>query len=178
MFPSSILMLTLLLIAAGATLYYGAILSGLLKDPLMARLRRYGEEYPLSVLTNMLIAAGVCALLIGTQIPVFAQPGSYIRRTFPSWLFFLLGLLLLGAAAFVHRRPALRDALPRWHWELLQCCTRQERRHIAYAWLRIPRLLRWRLNGDQKSFQVWSELVRLTVIYGAFDPTSPWNRWT
>ena len=48
---------------------------------------------------------------------------------------------------------------------------------MAFAWLRIPRRMRWRLNGDQKAFEVWVELLRLTVIYGAFDPNSPWDVW-
>jgi hypothetical protein len=67
--------------------------------------------------------------------------------------------------------------LPRWYFDLLRRATRQERRHIAYAWLRIPHKMRWRLNGDQASFHVWADTVRITVFYGARDPDDPWELW-
>ncbi len=178
MFPASTFSLLLVVFSGLAAIYYAVILSGLYKDPLMARLRQYGEEDSHSILTNMLVSAGVCSLLTATLIPAYTLPTSYVRRTFPPWMFVCVALALFGMAIFVQQRPALRDALPRWYWELLQCCSRQERRQIAYAWMRIPRGMRLRLSGDQKSFQVWAELVRLTVIYGAHDPDSPWDRWT
>lgn len=77
----------------------------------------------------------------------------------------------------VRRHPDLREALPRWYFELLRNATRQERRFIGFAWLRIPRRMRWRLNGDQAAFRTWADTVRITVIYGAYDPNNPWTMW-
>lgn len=168
----------LLLFSGAATFYYGAVVSGLYKDPLMARFRRYGENEPPSPLVRFLNAAGGCCLALALLMPVLAAPHSYVYRVFGPLVFVVLALIAFGGGALVGKQPALRHALPRWYFELLRTASRQERRQIAYAWLRLPRRLRWRLNGDQASFRVWADMVRLTVIYGAYDPNSPWDIWT
>jgi len=111
-------------------------------------------------------------------VPQLLAPASFVYRLFPPLVFVVLAVILWGGSLVVGQQRDLRESLPRWYSTLLRIATRQERRQIAYAWLRIPRGMRWRLNGDQASFHVWVELVRLTVIYGAYDPDSPWDQWT
>ena len=168
----------LLLFAGGAaTAYYAAVTSGLLKDPLLAQFRRYGDERRVYPLCRFLYAFGAVALSMAMLIPTWWAPQSYLRRMFPPIFFFTLMLIAWGSSVIIYRRPAWREALPRWYFFLLRYASRQERRQLGYAWLRIPRKMRLRLNGDQKAFDVWVELMRLTVIYGAYDPNSPWHVW-
>ncbi len=164
--------------AGGATMYYGVIVSGMFKNSLLTSMRRYGEDQPIYPVCRLLAASsGFCVMtsivMINTVLPT-----SYVYRLLPPASFEVMAVACLFANLLIRRQARLRDALPRWYSTLLNQTNRQERRQIAFAWLRIPLRLRWRLNGDQASFQVWAELVRLTVIYGAFDPDSPWDHWT
>jgi hypothetical protein len=160
-----------------AAIYYGAVVSGIYKDPLMGHFRKYGEEHRVYPLCRFLYAFGGAAFILAVLLPVLWTPQSYLRRMFPPAFFLVLAFIAWGSALLIYRRPVLREVLPLWYFFLLRNASRQERRQIAFAWLRIPRRMRWRLNGDQKAFDVWVELMRLTVIYGAFDPNSPWDRW-
>jgi hypothetical protein len=170
--------LWLLLIAAGAaTIYYAAVTSGLYKDPLLGQFRRYGDEMRVYPLCRFLYAFGAMALSLALLVSAMWSSQSYLRRMFPPVFFVTLMLIAWGSSIIIYRRPEWREALPRWYFFLLRYANRQERRQLGYAWLRIPRKMRLRLNGDQKAFSVWVELMRLTVIYGAFDPNSPWHVW-
>jgi hypothetical protein len=161
----------------GATLYYGAIISGMFKNSLMAYLRHYGEDEPIYPVCRLLAAASAFCLMTAIVMYHSVMPSSYLYRLFPPETFEVMALAGLVANLLIRRQNDLRQALPRWYFTLLHETSRQERRQLAFAWLRIPFRLRWRLNGDQASFYVWSELVRLTVIYGAYDPDSPWDHW-
>lgn len=151
----------------GAVFYYGAILLGIYKGSLMALFRQYGEEPPVNVLARFLLALG---LLLFVLIPLVGG-----RTT--STVFSTLGLLILATSFAATRVPVLRDTLPRWYYSLLQLTNRQERRAIAYAWMRLPLRTRLRLNGDNYAFQIFVDEIRLTVIYGARDPDDPWETW-
>lgn len=165
------------LLSGAVALYYGAIVSGLFKDSLMAQFRRYGDERRPAPLVRFLLAAGLCCFALASVLGVLMDTRSFVRTVFPPLLLLLLTLICWGGAALVTQDEGLRESLPRWYFTLLRTTSRQERRHIGYAWLRIPFRLRWRLNADQASFVVWVDLVRLTVHYGAYDPDSPWNKW-
>ncbi len=170
--------LMLFVIAGGLTLFHAAIAGGLYKEPLLAEFRRYGEEPRIYPPVNLLLAAGFSAFTLVLIVPLLLAQNSFFARLVPGVVFVVLAVIFFGAAAFVYRHPTLRTALPLWYAELLENASRQERRHIGWAWLRLPRLMRLRLNGDNKAFAVWADMVRLTVIYGAYDPDSPWHRWT
>jgi hypothetical protein len=170
--------LWLLLFMAGAvTAYYGVVTSGLYKDSLMGQFRHYGDETRVYPLCRFLYAFGTTALCLALLIPALWDSQSYLGRMFPPIFFLTLMGIAWGGSIVIYRRPEWREALPRWYFFLLRYASRQERRQLGYAWLRIPRKMRLRLNGDQKAFDVWVELMRLTVIYGAFDPNSPWHVW-
>ncbi|MBI5959646.1 MAG: hypothetical protein HY866_12970 [Chloroflexi bacterium] len=166
------------LTTSAAVFYYGAILSGVYKHPLMAQFRRYGEEWIVSPVCRLSLAMGACLLTASLLIRDQLLPTSYFYRMFPPSNLFVLALASFASYFVLKSRPALRLTLPMWYHEMLIYTSRQERRQIAFAWLRVPRRLRWRMSGDQASFRVWAELVRLTVIYGAYDPDDPWDHWT
>lgn len=158
----------LLIIAAfGAMLYYGAMLLGLYKDPLMAHFRIYGEERRMYPLPRFVLAAGLSLSLLGFQT------GSVLTGT----MMVVGALIILGISLVIARSQVLRSSLPRWYQHLLSITTRQERRAIAYAWVRLPLRTRLRLNGDRYAFRTFVDEVRLTVIYGARDPDDPWEQW-
>jgi len=165
------------LVSGAFTAYYGAVASGLYRDPLMRELQRYGEERRPCLAGRLLLSAAAFSLSLSTLLSLMASANPMVSRVFPPEILTVLCIVLLLGSAVVWKHPVLRESLPRWYYRLLRTTSRQERRHIAYAWQRIPRRLRWRLSGDQASFVVWSELVRLTVIYGAYDPNSPWDVW-
>jgi hypothetical protein len=166
----------LTLIATGALLQRAAVAFGLFKDPLMARFRLYGPETPFSPLARFLDMLGVWSLLMASM------SDALVANRRGSWeytpVMFLAVMLMAFTGSYLTRHhDGLRHAMPPWYGELMREATRPERRHIAYAWLRIPRKMRWRLNADQASFRVFVELVRLTFHYGARDPDDPWAMW-
>lgn len=158
--------------------YHAAILSGILKHPIMAQFRRYGEERNYSPICWFAVWSGIWLIASAILIRSVLPPTHYVAQLFPPNALFMLALGAFATFFAVNNRPALRVALPSWYQHLLQYTSRQERRQLGFAWLRISRRLRWRLSGDQASFRVWAELVRLTVIYGAYDPDDPWDHWT
>jgi hypothetical protein len=151
----------------GTVFYYGAILLGVYKDSLMALFRIYGEERRIYPLARFLLTLGLLSLIL---IPLI--PGRMTGSVFVTF-----AVLILSLAFAATRVTRLRDTLPRWYHALLQVTTRQERRAIAYAWMRLPLRTRLRLNGDNHAFQIFVDEVRLTVIYGARDPDDPWEQW-
>jgi hypothetical protein len=166
------------LVSGAFTAYYAAVASGLYRDPLMWHLQRYGEEQRPCLACRLLLAGAFFAMGLSVLLGSLAESNPVTRRIFPAEILTVLSIILFAGSFIAWQTPALRESLPRWYVYLLRTTSRQERRQIAYAWQRIPRRLRWRLSGDQASFVVWSELVRLTVIYGAFDPNSPWDVWS
>jgi hypothetical protein len=172
-------LVTLIFLAGtgGAALYYGAVITGLFKGPMLANFRCYGPERPMHPVIRFLLAAGAFCVVVA----VLLRGGTTVARYgtgFASTIFWIGALVSWVAAGVIATQPALRDALPRWYLHLLKTATRQERRFIGFAWLRLPRRMRWRLNGDQRAFATWADMVRITVIYGAYDPDNPWKRWT
>jgi len=167
----------LTLIATGVLFYYAAIVSGLYKDPLMGRFRQYGAERPVYPFCRFLSALGTWSLLFATLLDALTVR-SLSSEVFAPAIFLMLAILAWIGSVIVQHRPDWREALPRWYFNLLRCATRQERRHIAFAWLRLPRAMRWRFNGDGQAFAVWTDTVRITAIYGARDPDDPWATWT
>jgi hypothetical protein len=154
--------------------YYGAVIGGWFKGPLLANFRRYGPDTRPSPFARFLFAVATWNLMMAviTRMLITGATGSM------SLVFAVLMVSLYGGAVAVNRHPTWRLLLPRWYFRLICDSTRMERRHLAQAWCRIPARMRWRLNGDQAAFRVWVETVRLTMIYGAFDPNTAWDRWT
>lgn len=166
----------LTLIATGALVYYLIVASGLFKGSLMAHFRSYGPDKPLYPFSRLLDTLAVWSLMVSSMLDSLTME-SRTDWVFAPAVFFSISLMAFAGSAITRWRPELRESLPRWYHELLVDSTRLERRHLAYAWLRIPRRMRWRLNSDQASFRVWADMVRLTAFYGARDPDDPWLKW-
>ncbi len=111
-------------------------------------------------------------------MPYVFLPGSFIVSLLSRFIFVALGLFFIAGTAVIYAKPTLRTSLPVWYAQLMVDASPQEQRHLGWAWLRLPRRLRWRLNGDQHAFHVWADMVRLTSVYGAYDKDSPWHKWT
>ena len=161
----------------GALVYYGALVFGIYKNPLMARFRLYGEERPFYPLCRFLDILGLWSLMISSLLDSITAIHRATTNLYAPVIFLALSFMAFGFSLLARHYPIIGLALPLWYSELLHHTTRQERRQIAFAWLRIPAKMRWRLNADQTSFRVWVELVRLTVFYGARDPDDPWAIW-
>ena len=159
------------------TVYYGAIVSGWYKDPLMHRFRQYGQENPPCPVGRFLDMMGLSSMLLAIMFSGVSRSGILGSGKFMPLLMWMLMFVFWSGSLLVRRYPILSQSLPRWYFHLLQTSSRQERRFIGWAWLRIPRKMRWRLNGDQASFRVWADMVRITVIYGAREANDPWSRW-
>lgn len=162
---------------SAATVYFGAVLTGFYKEPLMARFRRYGEERRPAPAISFAVSLGIWAIMMAMIMRVLTQQILLLQNTLLPLIFSILALMAFGAAIAMNHFESLRVMLPRWYFDLLLIASREERRLIAYAWLRLPRKMRWRLNGDQAAFRVWADMVRITVIYGARDPDDPWAQW-
>lgn len=165
-------------VAVSSTFYYMAVVGGMFKEPLLIQFRKYGEENRVYPVCRLLMVAGFCCFILAIMLPSLLASFSFLRQLFPTGIFVVLGIAAWAASIVINRQPVLREALPVWYFELLRNSSRIERRHIGFAWLRIPWQMRLRLNSDNQAFRVWTELVRLTVIYGAHDPNSPWDVWT
>jgi len=157
-----------------AILYYCAVTGGMIKDPLLEHLRDYKNTDPATPVTPLLLLTMLLCIILAEMIPSLVPPGSFFSSVLSRRVFVLLAIIFGGALAVTAWRPELRLALPGWYKNLLALTTLQEQRHIGRAWDRLPRLLRWRLNRDQHSFDVWTDLVRLSFVYGAqHDPDFP-----
>ncbi len=167
----------LALTSTGALVYYGALVSGIYKDPLMAHFRAYGLERPYRPICRFLDTLALWSLLLSSLLDSITAIHRTSTNLYAPVIFLALSFMAFGFSLLARRYPVIGMALPPWYNDLLRNSSRQERRQIAFAWLRIPRLMRWRLNADQASFHVWVELVRLTVFYGARDPDDPWAIW-
>jgi hypothetical protein len=134
---------------------------------MMANFREYGEEHKVYPLVRLALALGAFCLLLA-----FLLTGVVLRTSASALAVFSF----VGAYA-ISRVDWLRTIMPRWYFSMLHESNRQERRAIAYAWLRLPFRTRLRLNGDGYAFRVFVDEIRLTVIYGARDPDDPWAAW-
>jgi hypothetical protein len=171
-------MWTLTLFSSASVIYYAAIISGLYKDPLMARFRVYGEERRVYPLPRFLAAVCIWCILMSFMVRAILATMLIMSTSFAPLSFTVMALMAFIGYLITRRYVYLRELLPHWYFTLLRNATRQERRLLAFAWLRIPRRMRWHLNGDQAAFEVWADMVRMSVIYGARDPDDPWVLWT
>ncbi|MBZ0274838.1 MAG: hypothetical protein K8I60_01765 [Anaerolineae bacterium] len=136
---------------------------GLFKSPVLAMLRKYGdnEKFYLPLL------------------PLLVWSGIFLI-TFSGWASASLGITvslsglgiicLLGA--YFGRQNLQKVAnfhfkyfkYPRWYHNLLERTSRYERRRIAYMWLRLPWRLQLLYNSDDQQFMLWADFVIMGTI--------------
>ncbi|MCC6801695.1 MAG: hypothetical protein IT319_02330 [Anaerolineae bacterium] len=157
------LILLLTLFSAIFLLVVVLIAAGLYKDPVLRQFERYAEfDDSFHLLPLFLLGMGLFALFGGVLFAAAVAP------RYPS---VVLGVIFLVLAYFAREQrarmnayPEVFMAFPRWYADLRQRTTREERRRIAYMWLCLPRSMRLHLNGSDRHFMVWADLVILATV--------------
>ncbi len=131
---------------------------GVYKDPVFASFEHYGRERPYSPLYRLITWSAIL-LYLGLYLYVHA------------------GVLLVAAAVMLVPLVSVRDSLQRalyknprwyrafpvWYQELSARTTRNERRRIAYLWLRLPTGTQMRYSVSPPAFHHWLEMVLVTI---------------
>lgn len=159
-------MLLALLVMLGVTVYLGVIVligAGLYKDPVLRYFERYAErDDTFFLLPPLLLGMGLFAFCAGFLFSVSVAP------RYPSvilgLIFLALALIARENAHVMKAHPHIFLAYPRWYAELRQRTTREERRHIAYMWLALPRAMRLHLSGSDYHFMIWADHVILATV--------------
>lgn len=135
------------------------VMTGMYKDPVLAKFEHFGEDEPVfSPLLNITLwGLGLLYLLL--------------FLLFPSGMLFVIGIIvgvpLVSARQeidqFIKNQQAPTRMLPLWYGDLTERTTRQERRRIAYMWLRLPPRTRLIYNTSTPYFMHWVEQVLLTI---------------
>jgi hypothetical protein len=146
------------LILLGLMIRSWLIVLGLYKDPIFNVFERYGEERLYVPLVSLILWTGAFSLFVlvtffGVQmlaIPLFfaALPAAYLYPYF---------------RRFVRRHHDWFMRYPRWYQRLQHMTEREERRRLAYMWLRLPAGTRLIYNASDQYFEQWRDLVLLTI---------------
>jgi len=152
------LLLALSFLTLMMTLRAFLIVVGTYKDPVLASFENYGEEKIFSPIYSLTVWA---IAFVYISLFIYFQAG----------MMFAIGLLILVPIASF--REYFEDALykyhtqfrmlPRWYFELVQRTDREERRRIAYLWLRLPLQTRMIYNARSEYFHQWVDLVLLSI---------------
>ena len=134
------------------------IVMGTYKDPVLASFEHYGEERVFSPFLTLVVWT---ILFIYFALFLYIQAG----------VLFTLGLILGAFIAALrerleewhHRYHSAFRIFPRWYFELVQRTDREERRRIAYLWLRLPLQTRLLYNARSEYFHQWVDLVLLSI---------------
>lgn len=133
---------------------------GWMKEPVLREMRVYGAPYNTYYpLPSLLFWGGWFSFTGGSLMMSIAN------SRFPV---FLVGVAMLIAAFFSIQSPHLfiRYAAwlqPRWARQLAERADYDEQRRVAWAWLRLPPGLRRRFALQERAFDVWADLIILSV---------------
>jgi hypothetical protein len=152
------LFLLLAFLALMMTLRAFLIVMGTYKDPVLASFEHYGEERIFSPLFSLTVWAVVFVYL---SLFLYVRAGPL----------FALGLIIGAFLASMHERmdewrykyDSMFRLFPRWYFELVQRTDREERRRIAYLWLRLPIATRILYNARSEYFHQWVDLVLMSI---------------
>lgn len=135
------------------------IVIGVHKDPILRSFEKYGEESRYSPFIVMIIWA---SLFIAYHMVIFLpSPGLFFMVLVVSAV--LVNAMFINPSSFFARLRPLFDRFPRWYVELSRRTTREERRRIAYLWLRLPIRTRVLYNTHDFYFFKWADLVLLSI---------------
>ena len=154
-------MFVLLLLAFFAlmmTLRSFLIVMGTYKDPVLASFEHYGEEKVFSPIFSLTVWA---VIFIYLSLFLYVQAGPL----------FALGLIIGAFIASMrehmeewrYKYDSMFRVFPRWYFELVQRTDREERRRIAYLWLRLPLATRLLYNARSEYFHHWVDLVLMSI---------------
>ncbi|QPC81632.1 hypothetical protein G4Y79_18335 [Phototrophicus methaneseepsis] len=134
------------------------VVIGLYKDPILSSFEKYGEESVYSPMMALIIWAFI---FLSYHLIIFVESS-------------LLKIVIVVVSLVIfHTLFTNRDLLrqyntvfrlfPRWYAQLSQRTSREERRRIAYLWLRLPLRTRLLYNTNDFYFNQWADLVLLSV---------------
>ena len=156
---TNLIYLTLLLICATQTSRAVFVMTGMYKDPVLAKFEHFGEDEPVfSPILNIAVWGSALLYLL-------------LFLYFPSGMLFVLGIMIGVTFAsarfeileFVRKRQNPTRMFPDWYADLSQRTTREERRRIAYMWLRLPPRTRLIYNTSTPYFMHWVDQVLITI---------------
>lgn len=140
------------------TLRSTLIILGVYKDPVLASFEVYGREKIYSPMVWLIIwGLGSTYLSLYLLIP---QDNAFIIG-----IVILIPVLAVRERVpnIVHNNPRFFRSLPAWYRELATRTTREERRRIAYLWLRLPARTRSLYNINNHLFYQWVDLVLMSI---------------
>ena len=155
----NIVYFTLLLLCSIQTCRAIFVMSGMYKDPVLASFEHFGEEEPVfSPVFNIFVwGASVVYLLLFLYFPAGMLITIGVIIAVPIYSF------RYEVTQFVKNQQSPSRMFPLWYGDLVDRTTRQERRRIAYMWLRLPARTRIIYNTSTPYFMHWVDQVLLTI---------------
>ena len=139
------------------------IIVGWYKAPVLRRFEKYGDEENFYYsLPELLGWSGV--LIITGNLWVARVWGVVYPFIFAGVLLVFAAYIAYRFPDYMGRHPSVLLTHPRWLHELLGRTTRQERRRIAYMWLRLPLRLRLIYSSDDQAFMHWVDMVIISTF--------------
>ncbi len=140
------------------------ILAGLWKGPILHSFEKYGD--PENVYLPLLYTLiWFILFLVSLLIVLFSDESATASMLS---LFVLFSLILWNIyphlKAFAANHPHVFMALPRWYVELRARTSRDERRRLAYMWLRLPLNMQLHLSINDHAFFHWADLVLISAV--------------
>lgn len=143
--------------------YLVLVAAGLYKEPVLRQFERYAPgDDAYHLLPSILFAIGLVSLFGGFLFNAVVAPRYPLFAV--SLVLFIAAYAAYTQPRFMAQYPQIFLVLPRWYAELRERTTREERRHIAYMWLCLPRSARLHLNGSDHHFQLWADYVILATV--------------
>jgi hypothetical protein len=153
-----------LLLGIGGLARAVAIQMGYFKSVLLSVLERYTTALRLyNPLFQISLWFGVLLLGILMVAATFIELST--EAHIPMALSFLVAYFAISNGRWLQQHLPLLMPYPRWYKTLLERTTPEERRHIAYMWLHLPRRTRRLLSSHDRMFSTWADMVILAVSF-------------
>ena len=135
---------------------------GLHKGPILGSFQKYGgEEEFYFPLMHVIIWTSILVLSLLLALAVYLDATNTVLSLAVVIAFF--GYHLYGyIKRYAQRHPDIFLHHPYWYRELRDRTTRDERRRVAYMWLRLPVTLRLIYSANDRAFFQWVDLVIVT----------------
>ncbi|MBK8026597.1 MAG: hypothetical protein IPK19_35720 [Chloroflexi bacterium] len=149
-------------ISAMLLLRYGLIAAGMFKGPVLSIYARYEPDDMYYALPLALLAVALFVLTGSLLLSLFVPLAA--RGAILGALIALLSYVAYFMRFKARERPDIYSPVPLWAVRLRQRTTREERRRIAFLWLRLPWRTRIRYDVSDHHFEMWCDLVILGTI--------------
>jgi hypothetical protein len=139
------------------------IIVGWYKAPVLRQFEKYGDEE--SVYYSLPAFLGWSGVLIITgNLWVSMVWGVVYPFIFAGGLLVATAYLAYRFPDYLGQHPGMFITHPRWLHDLHRRTTREERRRIAYMWLRLPARQRLVYSSDDRAFSYWVDMIIISTI--------------